>query len=233
MKKIIIVALLFVCCLVFTAAAAFAEEGFEGRSLTNNIMVPTGFTLNKGEFIVGLGHIGFGISDNVQVGTNILLMLLQDYNANLKISFLANDKHAFAAGLKVHKFDLDVSENETGFSSISPFAVYTTKVSKNTAVHLGGQYSHFSGDKEISEATAIATSAGSSVYMGVEHSFSNKTKFLAETGYDMTFKGFRVGGAVVFGWKTFRLKLGGNYFKPKDTNGFIFPTISLWWRFNG
>lgn len=100
-------------------------------------------------------------------------------------------------------------------------------------MHLGGQYSYFSGEEDIDDAVAAITSSGTSVYLGVEYSFSNKTKFLAETGYDLTFKGFRFGGAVLWGWKKFRLKLGVNYFNPEGTNGYILPVISLWWRFEG
>jgi hypothetical protein len=229
MKKMII----FVSLLMCLSFSTFGEKGFEGRPITSNITMPTGFTLNKGEFLVGLGSIGFGISDNVQVGTNVFLFILQDYNANLKISFIKTEEKAFALGFKVHSFDLDVDEEESGFTSLSPYAAFSTKVSKNTFLHLGGQYSYFSGPEDIEDAIARATSTGTSVYLGIEHSYSHKTKFLAETGYDFTFEGFRIGGAVLWGWKSFRLKLGVNYFKPKWTDGFIFPVLSLRWRFDG
>lgn len=229
MKKMIIFASLLVCL----SFSTFGEKGFEGRPITSNITMATGFTLNKGEFLVGLGSIGFGISDNVQVGTNVLLFLFQDYNANLKISFIKTEEKAFAVGFKVHSFDLEVDEGDSNFTSLSPFAAFSTKVSKNTFLHIGGQYSYFSGPEEIEDAMAIATSVGTSVYLGIEHSYSHRTKFLAETGYDFTFEGFRIGGAVLWGWKTFRLKLGVNYFKPKCTGGFIFPVLSLRWRFAG
>jgi len=229
MKKAIIIALSMICFSI----CVFSENGFEDRAVITNIMNPTGYTLNKGEFLVGLGNIGFGITDKIQVGTNVLLYLLQDYNANLKISFIKTEKEAFAIGLKVHSFDLEVDEEESGFTSFSPYATFSTKVSQDTFLHIGGQYSYFSGPEEIEDAMAIATSRGTSAYLGIEHCYSHKTKFLAETGYDFTFEGIRLGGAVLWGWKNFRLKLGVNYFKPKDTDGFIFPVISLWWRFNG
>jgi hypothetical protein len=229
MKKMIIFASLLVCF----AFSTFAKKGFEGRPITSNITMPTGFTLNRGEFLVGIGSIGFGISDNVQVGTNVFLFILQDYNANVKISFIKTEDKAFAVGFKVHSFDLEVDDEESGFTSLSPYAAFSTKVSRKTFLHLGGQYSYFSGPEDIEEAVAKATSTGSSVYLGIEHSYSHKTKFLAETGYDFTFEGFRIGGAVLWGWKTFRLKLGVNYFKPKGTDGFVFPVLSLRWRFDG
>lgn len=229
MKKTLIICSI----IVFLCSSTFAKDGFEGRPITNNISMPTGYTVNKGEFLVGLGPIGFGISDRIQVGTNILLFFLQDYNASLKVSLIKSDLKALAAGVKLHRFDLEVSNTDAGFTSISPFVTFSTKLSRDTALHLGGQYSYFSGEEDIEDAVASITSSGTSMYMGIEHSFSNRTKFLAETGYDFTFNGFRAGGAVLFGWEKFRLKLGVNYFNPENTDGYIWPVIGLYWRFDG
>ena len=229
MKKILIVGLLY----IFVSSSTLAQVGFQGRPIINNVQMPTGYMLNRGEFIVGIGSIGFGITDNVQVGTNLLLFLFQVYNANLKISFIKTESMAFGAGVDLHSFNLDVFDVETGFTSISPYVAFSTKMGDNTLLHLGGQYSVFSGDAEVDDAEASATSRGTSVSLGIDHSFSHKTKFLAEGGYDVTFKGLRLGGAVLFGWEKFRLKLGVNYFKPKDMSGFTFPVIGIWWRFKG
>jgi len=50
----------------------------------------------------------------------------------------------------------------------------------------------------------------------------------------MTFDGFRVGGGVLFGWDTFRIKLGVKYYNPEgEAKNFTFPVIGLWWRFTG
>ncbi|MCP5053285.1 MAG: hypothetical protein GY940_39330 [bacterium] len=227
--------LISITLLLVFGFGAYAEKGFKGRDVINNVKMPTGHTVNKGEFIIGLGSIAFGVTDNVQVGTNIILYLAQDYNVNAKVNFIKTPSLAFAAGVKVHSFDLDVddSESEAGFTSVSPYASLSTRVGTNTALHFGGQYSFFSGIAEIEDAVAIATSTGSSVSMGLEYSFSNKTKFLAETGYDFTFDGPRLGGAVLWGWSNFRLTLGINYFNPKESGSFIYPVFSLWWRFNG
>ena len=233
MKKVSTIGLLLICFV----STAFAEVGFKGRPIINNVMKPTGYTLNRGEFIVGIGSIGFGITDNVQIGTNLLLFIFQVYNANLKVSLTKTESMAFALGLSFNSFNLDVGNDEIGFTSISPYAAFTTKMGENTYLHLGGQYSTFSGESEIDDAEASSTSSGTSVSAGIEYSFSHKTKFLAEGGYDITFEGFRFGGAVLFGWEKFRLKLGVNYFSVSDGDderiGFTFPVIGLWWRFKG
>ena len=232
MKKLLTTALL----LAIFASAVFADVGFEGRPITNNLMMPTGYTLHQSEFIVGLGSIGFGITENIQVGTNILLFLFQMYNANIKVSFMKTETMAIAAGVEFAQFNLDIlleEDEEAGFTTISPFLVFSTKIGAMTTLHLGGKYSTWSGDYETDEVETSSTSSGTRLYAGVEHSLSHKTKFLAEGGYDIDFEGFFAGGGVLFGWEKFRLKLGVTYYNPDGSEGYTLPNIGLWWRFKG
>jgi len=77
-------------------------------------------------------------------------------------------------------------------------------------------------------------SKGNFLAPGIEQNISNKTKLLAETNYDIDDKQLRISGAVLFGWKKFRLALGLSYYHPQvgdlfETN--FWPVINLWWRF--
>ncbi|MFH1314105.1 MAG: hypothetical protein ABIJ00_12880 [Candidatus Eisenbacteria bacterium] len=216
------------------SASALAGEGFEGRPITENAFAPTGYTLNGAEFAIGLGPIAFGITDNVQASTNLLLWAFQYYNANLKVAFAESDDHAFAVGVGLGRLSLDFvdGDDEAEFTSVSPYAAGSFRIGGGTMAHIGGQYSHFSasGDSDIEDADASAVATGTSFFGGFEHSVSNRTKFVADAGYDATFEGARVSGAVLFGWTTFRLKLGLSYFTAGD--GFTFPLVGLWWRFD-
>lgn len=232
MKKIVLTGILFACVTV----CAVAEEGFEGRPILNNVSMKTGYTLNKGEFTIGLGSIGFGITDNVQVGTNILKYMFQVYNGNLKVSLFKSDSMSLAAGMSLDQFNLNLLEDENSdvsFTSFSPYVSISPRLSRNLRLHITGQYSFFSGDINVEDTEVLGSISGTSFFGGLEYSFSNKTKFMTETGYDTTFDTFRVGGSVLFGWSKFRLKLGVNYFDPKFTGSFVFPVIGLWWRFGG
>jgi hypothetical protein len=230
MKKLLCVVFLF----MFLTSTAFAELGFRGRPITNNLMMPTGYTLNQNEFIVGIGSIGYGITDNIQIGTNILLFLFQVYNVNLKASFIKTEKMAFAAGIELAKFNLDVfvdDDDNADFTTISPFVVLSTKMGEKTTLHVAGVYTAWSGDYETDEVDVTSTTSGTRVYGGVDHNLSIKTKFLAEAGYDIEFEGFFAGGGVLFGWEKFRLKLGVTYYSPEGSDGFTLPNIGIWWRF--
>jgi hypothetical protein len=221
----------FLLCLLLISSAS-AQTGFQGRPIINNISMPTGYTLNSNEFIVGLGPVGYGISDNVQLSTNILYFIFQVYNANLKVSLIKSRSQALAVGVQWYNFNWDLDdEDDVGFTSLAPYAVFSTRVGSNTFWHVGGTYSYFSAEADIEDVEVTATTWGSRVYTGLEHSVSPRTKFLGELGYDLDFEGMVFAGAVLFGWEKFRLKLGVSYYKPEGSNGFTWPVIGLWWRF--
>lgn len=228
---------MFVLALAFMALPLQAQEdGFAGRPITSNLSMPTGNTLHAGEFTIGIGPVEYGITEHVQIGTNLLLFILQYYNADLKVSLINTEQQAFAVGLGVGYFDLGVfgTDADVTFTSFSPYAVYTMPVGPKSRLHLSANYTNFSSSGDIGDAEELNTSiSGTSVAAGLEHSLSNKTKFIGDLGYDLEFKGVRVGAGVLWGWETFRLKLGLQYFAPKDYDGYVFPYVGLWWRFRG
>ena len=218
----------------FGVTASFAKEGFERRPINNNIWMETGHTLNRGEFVIGLGtSVGFGITDHIQVGTNVLGWLIQYYNVNVKVELMQNEYSSLAAGLSVGKLNLDVYGSEDDFNAITPFVSYSFKAGENTTMHFGGKFASFSGDSDVNDAEPEATIDGTAFSGGLNYDWSNKTKFLAEAGYDITFKGPKIGGAVLWGWEKFRLKLGVSYYDPEGDVSFALPIIGLWWRFDG
>ena len=84
MKKIY-----FLLIIYFIAVSInFAQSNFDDKPIVNNIGMPTGHTLNEGETILGIGPIAHGVSNNVQIGSNVLLLLFRAYNVNAKISVL-------------------------------------------------------------------------------------------------------------------------------------------------
>ncbi|MBR9974279.1 MAG: hypothetical protein KFF77_01740 [Bacteroidetes bacterium] len=219
----------------FAASPLLAqEEGFAGRPITSNLSMPTGNTLHAGEFSIGIGPVEYGITENIQIGTNLLLFIFQYYNADLKVSLIDTEKQALALGVGVGYFDLGFVGGDLSFTSISPYAAYSFPIASKTRMHLGANFTIFEGDGEIGEAEDLnASVTGTSVAAGIEHSLSNKTKFVGDVGYDIEFEGVRVGGGVLWGWEIFRLKLGLQYFSPKGYDGYIFPYVGLWWRFRG
>jgi len=219
--------------LFILATGAQAKEGFKDRPITSNVWMQTGYTLNSGEFKIGLGPIAYGITDNVQLETNLLLFILQIYNASAKVSILKDKENALAVGATYMHFNMNSllgGDNKLSFDAIQPFVTYTMCVNEKFNAHIGGTYSYFASDTDIEDVETSSNITGTTVSAGLEYSLSNKTKLVGDLAYDVTFSGLRPGAAVLFGWETFRLKLGlGYYSLEKDS--YILPVIDLWWRF--
>ena len=220
--------------LLFAGSLSFSNSGFDGRAITNNVALPTAYTLNKGEFLLGIGPLAFGVSDKFQIGANVLSFAFGAPNVNMRLNFLNTSEHAFAAGVGVGRTVARVYSNDVTFLSWQPFIAYSRSLSPNTFFHSSLNLSTFANDEDVKNAEPLSYWRGTSIDAGIEYGYSNRTKFLAEGGYDFTFKGPRLSGAVLWGWKTFRLKLGVGYYNPKGlSNAFISPVIGLWWRFGG
>jgi hypothetical protein len=220
---------------VLVAGSAAAQEGFAGRPITTNAFGQTGYTLHKNEFAVGLGPVAFGIHENVQLETNLILWAFQIYNIDAKASVIENDNRALAVGVGAYRLDLTVSDSndEVVFTALIPYASFSGRLGANTMGHVGGQYAHFSASNkhdDIKDTEGIGALSGTSFFAGIEHSLSDRTKVLLDGGYDATFEGARVSGAFLWGWTRFRLKMGVSYFAVGD--GFVFPLVGLWWRFD-
>jgi len=228
---------IFALLVILVIPGLVFADGFEGRPITNNLFVPTGYTLHKGEFTVGIGPVAFGISENIQLETNILLWLFQIYNGGAKISLFKNDFNAFSAGVGLWSFNSDFADDDAdgdvSVLGVGPYASYSQKIGPSTKLHLGARYSYFEidDDRDLDELEVGAGSDGTAVFGGLEYSMSHRTKFVVDGGYDFDFEGGRFGGGVLFGWNMFRLKLGVAYYSAGD--GFTLPYIGLWWRFKG
>ena len=230
-------AFLFLFILTLASSGVMAQSGFTGRPITANAFGQTGYTLHKSEFAVGLGPIAFGIAENLQLETNLLLWAFQVYNVNAKVSIMKNDDQALAVGVTAYRLALDLAdsddEDDFTFTALAPYASFSTRLGQNTMGHIGGQYADLKAeddDTDIDDVEATGSVSGTSFFAGIEHSLSNRTKVLLDGGYDDTFEGARISGAFLFGWQRFRLKLGLSYFTAGD--GFTFPLIGLWWRFD-
>jgi hypothetical protein len=222
-----------VAALLLLVSAASAQPGFQDRPITENAFAPTGYTLHKQEFTIGIGPVHYGITENFQVGTNLLFWLVQVSNADAKIAFSKSDRGAFAVGLAAYRLSLDVSGDEESidFTELAPYGALSFRLSENNMAHLGAQYAWFNakGDWDVKDAEASASASGTSVFAGLEHTMTQRTKFMADVGYDATFEGMRFSGGVMFAWERFHLKLGVSYFDAGE--GFTLPLVGLWWRF--
>ncbi len=212
-----------------------SRRGFKDRNILNVMGMPTAYALKKNEFIIGLGSVYYGINDHLQVGTNLLLFLLQDRNVQIKTNLYKTSKYAFATGLRFDHFALKTFGVDTNYSFLSPYGAFSLSTSEKVKLHFSGHYSMGwnSKDTDINDAEADWFVQGSNTSLGIELSASHRTKFVGEFAYDYTYEGTRFGGAILWGWEKLRLKVGLNSYSYKNVSNIIVPSFNIWWRFDG
>jgi len=208
--------------------------GFEGRPLTENIWSQSAYTLNQGEFIIGIGPIGYGITNSIQFETNLLLFIAQYYNFNLKAELYNSPHIAIGGGYRFGYLNAPSQvDGDTKLIENSPYITFTFPVSQKTNLHAAGQVSIYVLGDDFEEAEpylAYITNSGTYIHGALDAKLSNKTRFLLEAGYNFTFEGPRLGAAVNWGWEKFRLKLGLGAFNPRNAPFLVLPVVGLWWR---
>jgi len=203
---------------------------FGGRPITVNLAQPTGAVLNRGEFLLGIGPVAWGLANGLQFGTNVFEVIGGVYNVDLKAALIASESFAVAAGVRWSSFDLKSSGVEKTYSSVSPYLVISPRLSRKLTLHLGGRYAEFFGAEKVEEAEYSDEAEGTIAFAGLDLDLSEKTKFLVEGGYDTTFRALRSGAGFLFGGAAVRFKLGFQYFQQREAAGFTRLVTGLWWR---
>ena len=232
MRQFLVVTLI----LFSTSILIYAKPVEKNKPITNNIWMSTAYTLNQNEFAIGIGPINVGLTDRIQFGSNILMFLFQNYNANFKMNVYQNSKMAVATGLELYRYNLSVlkMDQEFRYNTVAPFIVISTMTGEYTNLHVSSRFDVF-GTDEYADRIRIGISTDQLMFMaGIEQIVSHRTRFLFESGYLVGDPGIQMSIGVLFCWIHFRLKLGVGYYNSKgERNGFTLPVIGLWWRFNG
>ncbi len=206
------------------AVSAFAIIDEEHR-LTNAHNIPTAYTLNEGEILIGIGPLAYGITDNMQVGTNLLADILGVFNANLKYNLIDNSGFGLAGGAGWSYFKL----GDDNFNSINLSANASFLLSETFKIHLGANYAIIPDfDLDSTEVTGSAA-GGTSVPVNIELNLNEHSAILAGAGYDLSFEAVSFGASYLHSWEKFNLQVGAHY-SSGDGWDYIMPVIGLWWR---
>lgn len=211
----------FVLSVVFLVlGTAIGYSNFEGRPLTGVLQLNTAHTLNQGEVLVGLGPVSYGFTDTFEAGTNLLLLFL-GVNAYGKLNLVGPSADSMGYSVGAGFFRIDFGDIG-GVTGIPIFAAATQLLDETNKLHYNIQFTYFSAD--IGDESTGSVS-GTSFSAGWESQLNNRTIAMAEAGYDFSFNSLRLGGGVLFGGDSFRLKLGAMLLPD------VFPVLGLWWRF--
>jgi hypothetical protein len=193
-------------------------------------LLPSPFTLPAGKFFIG-SSAGIGITDFLQVETNVISDIYEIYNARARLSLL--DFPGFAVGLylgyqNVNLKNLSDSNPSIHFSSWMPGGTIGIEVLPNVAWFLGGNL--FYANTDLPSSSTFQSSGflqGSQIETDVSWAYNphgNNTGNVLSGGftYNTTFEFYGVG--VSHHWKGFQL---GIHYYPNANNLKVYPIASV------
>ncbi len=216
-----------VSIVILTAVIVVSAFGIidEDHRLTDAHSIPTAYTLNEGEVLLGIGPLAYGITDNFQIGTNLLADIFGVFNANLKYNLLDKPGFGLAGGAGWAYFKL----GDDSFNSINLSANASFPLSEAFKIHLGANYAIIPNFNIDSTEVTGSAAYGTSVPVNIEVNLSKHSAILAGAGYDLSFEAFSVGASYLHSWEKFNLQLGAHY-SAGDGWDYVMPVLGLWWR---
>lgn len=193
-------------------------------------LLPSPFTLPAGKFFIG-SSAGIGITDFLQIETNVIADIYEIYNARAKLSLLDFPGFAFGVYLgyqNVNLHDLANSNPSLRFNSWMPGGTLGIEILPNVAWFIGGNLFYTSTD--LPSASTIQSSGflqGSQIETDLSWAYNphqNRIGNVLSAGftYNTTFEFYGVG--VSHHWRGFQL---GIHYYPNASNLRVLPIASV------
>ncbi len=216
--------ILFLCFLITTVS-----EAAENKLFSFTHMLPSPFTLPAGRLVYGT-ELAFGVTDFLQVGTNILRDFFKFYNANAKVSLIDYPNFAFAltGGWESYNYkNISATNPSIQITSWMPGAVVSFALAPPLALFVGGN-AVFS--KTTLVTSGIETSGfirGANFETDLSWSYNPQKKkrvgnvLSSGVSYDFTYKLYGLG--ISHHWPGFHF---GVHYYPQATKYPLQPIIA-------
>lgn len=221
--------------LAAAALLAFGGNAARASSVENPLygyshLLPSPFTLSAGKLVLGT-EMAFGLTDFLQVGTNVLSDFYKVYNANAKISLV--DRYEFALALtgawQSHNFrDISAAYPDLRVTSVMPGAVAAFALHPKVAAFVGGNLNFTSTDFVlIGDSETSGYVRGASIGSDISFAYNPAKKgrvgnvLSAGVSYDFTYK--LAGFGVSHHWPGFHF---GIHYYPGATQYPVYPILS-------
>jgi hypothetical protein len=208
--------------------AAESSSRVENPLFSYTHLLPSPFTLPAGTLVLGT-EAAFGLTDFLQVSTNIVSDFLQVFNAQAKVSLLDYQEFALAVTggwQSYNRNNFDSSAPSQQITSWLPGVVAGVAVAPTVAWFVGANLNYTSQTIVVDNVPISGYFRGAQVESDINWAYyqtkSGNTNVLAAgVSYDITYKIFGVGLSHYF--KNF--KLGVHYY-PNSTREKFLPIIS-------
>lgn len=191
-------------------------------------ILPSPFTLRAGQLVYG-SYVAFGVTDFLQVGTNLYRDFQKVYNADAKVSIYRDPTWAGALTLGFESFslrDVDSSNPDLDVTTWRPGAVAGVSLSSAVAWYFGGTL-RFS-DVSFDEGSIQTSSSlrGATVGSDLSWKYGSSTDrgsnaLTLGVSYDATYELFGIGAS--HHWPGFQL--GVHVYPNADSDRYL-PIIS-------
>lgn len=212
---------------VFLAAGISRAAENTLFAYTHQLQSP--FTLQAGRLVLG-SDMALGITDFLQVGTNVLYDFYQVYNANAKVSLV--DRREFAAGVTLgyttyNYKDIAVGNPDLRVSSYLPGVITAFSPIENVALFVGGNLNYTSTNLLTSGIATSGYTTGARVGSDISYAYNPKNKkgvgnvVSAGVSYDMTYE--LVGFGLSHHWPGFHF---GIHYYPNASQYRVQPILA-------
>lgn len=213
--------------LLFIHSQSFAKT-VENPIFGSTHLLPSPYTLPAGKVILG-STSALGITDFLQVETNLISDFYQIYNGRARLSLL--DYPQFAAGIYlgyqyVNLKKLSNSNPDIQLNSWLPGAVIGIELIPQLALFLGGNLDFSSPKNSVTGVTRSGFLQGTQLESDISWAYNPHKKDIGNTlsagiTYNLTYSIYGVG--ISHHWKGFHL---GAHYYPNATTLKVLPLIS-------
>lgn len=180
--------------------SVFANSSVENPLFGYTHLLPSPFTLPAGKWVLG-AQTAIGITDSIQLETDVISTLFKIYNGRAKLSLL--DFPGFAVGIYlgyqyVNLNDISSSNPALGLSTWMPGGVIGTEIMPYLALFFGGNLSYPNFDPSALSLSTSGYIQGSQLESDLSWAYNpqkNKTGNVLSSGftYNTTFNFYGVG----------------------------------------
>lgn len=218
------------CASAWGAPRGSSPTQYRNALFAQTHLLPSPFTLPAGTFTYG-SSLALGVTDFLQIGTDLYRTVFKIYNANLKISLVETYGFALALTGGFETYDASVILDVPSGSSITsylPGAVMAFGLTQQLAWFIGGQmnFTNFSGFSAGAFSSGLVR--GASVETDLSWAYNRGAQDLGTgnvlsigASYDLTYKIYGVG--LSHHWPGFHL---GLHYYPNASTGKILPIIA-------
>ncbi len=220
MKKIKLgSALLSFVLLAASVAPARASSDVENPLFAYTHLLPSPFTLPAGRLLLGT-HVAFGLTDFLQVSSDVLRDIFKVYNAEAKISLLDYQEFALALTLGLEHYnyhDIDDRNPDLGVTTWQPGAVTSFAILPTLAWFWGANLNISNSTLKTSGIQTSGYVTGAVLESDLSWAYNPKKKGVGNVlsggvSYDMTYSILGVG--VSHHWRG--LHVGIHYYPNAD-----------------